>query len=178
MTSAAGCISIAEEALRTMLADSATFRTLVGAANQAQALDDIYTDGLPEPADGEALTLAELEGYRPYSVIFTAEENGVNRELEAGGDALWYDQTGQIRLRLEQDCPTGLDDQPSSWSNQQWRITIGNITRELRDLAAKPNEADYLAIRQITVAEGPYWSDPNLAETQGNFQGVELLVTY
>ncbi|GAG46667.1 unnamed protein product, partial [marine sediment metagenome] len=47
MTDPAGPLSLAKQAATATLADSATFRTLVGAANQAEALAHIYADRLP-----------------------------------------------------------------------------------------------------------------------------------
>jgi hypothetical protein len=175
MTAAAGTISLAEEALRVALADCAAFRTWVGAADRAEALESIYVDGLPAPAgDADVHTRAELEALRPYAILFTAEGDGVRRRLEAGGGTFCFDAGGRLIVRLVQDCPQSLDDQPTSWANQQWRQTVGLIRADLRQTAAQPNQAEYLAITRLAVASGPYWSPREVAVLEGVWQGVEL----
>lgn len=179
MTAAAGTISIAEEALRLALADCAEFRTWVSAADRAAALESIYIDGLPEPAgDADVHTLAEIQALRPYAIVYTAETDGVSRRLEAGGGTFCYSATGRLMLLMVQDCPESRDDQPTSWANQEWRKTIGLIRADLRQTAAKPNESEYLAIRRMAVANGPYWSPREVAPTEGVWQGVEIEVTW
>jgi len=178
MTAAAGCISLAEEALRKTLAESATFQGLVGAADATEALDSIYVDGLPAPASGDVHTLAELESLRPYAVIFTAERNGLTRIAEAGGNQLYFNQSGKLSLRLIRDCPDGYGDAPSSAANRTWRTLAGKIMDEVGELAAAANDADMLAITNIALVEGPSWPSPNLAATQGLFQQIEFTVTY
>ncbi len=172
MTAPAGSISLAQEHLRTMLADCDAFRTWAGAADQAEALERIHHEGLPAPANhADVFTLAELQAYRPYAVVYTGEENGFSRTLDAAGGDFSFASSGQLKLRLYQDAPESCGDEPSSDANLQFKNAIGQILDDLCELAGQPG---YLAFNQITLDNGPYWAHPNSAPTEGVWQGVEI----
>jgi hypothetical protein len=54
---------------------------------------------------------------------------------------------------------------------------VGGIIADLCDLAAA-GDAEHLAIDEIGVDYGPFVSAPELAATQGLWQGVELSVSW
>ena len=173
MTEPAGCLSLAESYLKTMLANVPAFQTWAGAADVAAALLKIHLEGLPKPADGaDSHTRAELEAYRPYAVIWMAEDNGLTLEHDATGALFGFTDSGRLMLRLEQDCPDGVGDQPSSDANLQFKNSIGLIVDGLCALAGT---AGYLAFERISVFDGPYWAHPDAVPGHGIFQGVELL---
>jgi hypothetical protein len=175
MTSPAGPLSLAAEYFRTALADSTAARTWLDADNQAEALARIHHHGLPGPANGREYTLAELQTYRPYAVVFAAEQNGFRATLEAAGDGFEYQRAGRLVARLYQNCPDALTDEPSSDANLQWSNTIGQI---IEDLLASSGKAGYLAFTALAVTAGPFWNHPKAAPAQGVWQGVELAVDW
>ena len=161
-TSPAGPISLAESVLRTTLADCTHFRSWVGAANQAQALDRIYLDGLPPPANNaDSHTLSELQALRPFAVIYTEEQRGWRTRQNAAGTRHWFIHSGSLTVRFEQDSPSDALDDPGEL-DRRFRNTIGQIVSTeddanpgLLELAGTPG---YLAITGIE-ASGPFRSD-------------------
>lgn len=145
LDAAAGGISLAEHYAAEMLAASAAFRTLVGAANAAAARQRIYFDALPPPEGDQAVFSAdELARYRPFAIVFTPSENSYRRVREATGT---YVESGQIGIHLEANVPgnLGSDDGPLMRS---WKNTVGQI---LDDLEALAYEAGYLAVNTFEV---------------------------
>ena len=172
--SPAGTLSKAQGYLRDTLAASSTFQELVGAGSAADAKGQIYHEGLPDPDDGEAFTLAELQKLRPYAVIWTAAENGFQRTFESSGADDTFDASGSLIMRLERDAPPPKNDEPASTLNTDWLNVVGQI---LDDLCELRRGAGYLMFETVTLEEW-YWSDPVLAETQGQFQGARIRVDW
>lgn len=168
----AGSLSLAQENLRVTLAACAKFQTWVGAASAAAALASIHHDGLPAPADAKkGYTLAELQGYRPFAIVYTQEQGGYSRQIAA---VRTYRDGGRLKLRLEQDVPALLAGDIAS-ADVAWKDTIGQI---IDQMAALAGVAPYLDIRQITVDDGPYRNHPDTAADQGDAQGIELGITW
>ncbi len=171
MTSPAGCLSLAQEYLRATLAASSNWQAAVGAQDADGALGRIYHEGLPAPSDRKAYTLQELMGLRPYAVVWTAEESGFTRSYESSDS---FDDSGQLRIRIERNSPDNLNDEPTSDANVQFRNLIGQIIDDLCDLRGG---AGYLAFLTITLQEW-HRSDPVDAETWGVTQGALILVEW
>jgi len=173
MTEPADTISLAESFLKASLADCEAFRTWAGAADQAEALERIYYDGLPEPAHGaEEHSLAELQNYRPYAVIYTAEALGFQK-LRVGAEA--WQASGRLILRLYQDAPAGADSQPSADANRVFKNCLGAIISGLCDLCG---QAGYLCFNAIRVDEGPYWGQPDDLPSHGVWLGAQLSIDW
>lgn len=176
MTTPAGSLSLAQEYLRATVAASATFQALVGADSAAEAIERIYHNGLPKPANGQTHTKAELQAYRPYGVVYTTEKQGFSRSVESVSGHFDFAESGQLTLKLVRESPDSAGDDPTAAANLDWTNLIGQIIDEMCDLAGL---ADYLAFHTISLVEGPYWPQhPKLIETQGLWQGVELLVQW
>lgn len=162
-----------------MLADSATFRTLVGAADQAAALTHIYRERLPDPAHGDTHTREELEALRPYAVVELVPGQSVLEHEATSGGSFDFGGRGQVRVTIERDVPAAYidaDDQVDlDAAEADWEAVIDGI---LTDLTALCGGADYLAARQITVAAGPYNWHPQYEPKEGRFQGVVLELSW
>jgi len=163
-------LSLAQEGLRVMLGDCATFRGLCGADDREEALSHLHHEGLPAPAEGSEHSKQELEAYRPYGVIYTDERNGFKRRRASTGS---FASSGRLKLRLYRSCPEAYEDEPTSDANLDWKNLIGQIVAELCALAIAGGP-EHLAFDDIAVDFGPYWSGPELAVTQGVWQAVEL----
>ncbi len=177
MPDPAGCLSLAQAALETTLADCAAFRALTDPAmDQAGALARIYQEGLPRPASGRTHTLAEFTTYRPYAIIWTDPERGFIATAEAASaDGTDFLDAGRLILEIERTATDVANDEPSSEDNLTWRNAIGQVIDNLKGLAG---QGGYLCITSIELEEGTYWNPPSLAKTHGVFQGVKLAITW
>lgn len=146
-STASGPVSLAQERARLTLADSTTFRTLVGAAGQAAALTCIYHDGLPPPANGSDHSLAELQGYRPFAIVWTHPDNGHVLARDSGGLGGSHQERGVILIDFEWDVATALADDRQAIALQAHNA-IGNIKKEMLALAGEYPYLDIMEIRQ------------------------------
>ncbi len=171
MTAPAGTISLAQQALKTTLADVTAFRTFADAGDQAAALARIHMEGLPKPGDGRQHTRTELETYRPYAVIFTDDPRGLIKTVDAHSGAFDFAAAGRLKLRIFQDAVDQYDNGPTADANVVFKNHVGEIIDGLCGLAG---QGGYLAFERIALDEGPYWGHPKLAPSQGVWQGAEI----
>ncbi len=173
---ASGSLSLAQENLRQMLAAVPAVQTWLGATDPdtavATALLRIYHEGFPSPAAGQdAHTADDLKTIRPCAVVYTDEDRGFSQVMEAVGHTFEFQERGKLKLRLYQNCPDSLGDEPTSDANLLWKNTIGAIIDGLCALSGQPG---YLAFHALHVDAGPYWGHPKEVPTQGVWQGVEI----
>ena len=73
--------------LQTMLSKCTHFQTWHGEVwDEAVALAHIYLGGLPRPANNnDSHTLAELNDFRPYAIVYTELEGGITFSQRAAG---------------------------------------------------------------------------------------------
>jgi hypothetical protein len=173
MVAAAGPISLAEEYLKTQLANVAAFQTFVSAANAAAALLSIYNDALPAPAAANGVyTKAELVALHPYAVVETDPEGGYEMTFAAmGSGGHEYLDSGRIILRMVRIVPadTSIQDAERGWKN-----TVGQIMDGLFDLAGG---AGYLAITGIALV-GLHRFHPDDEVDMGDAQGATIAVDW
>lgn len=101
-----------QQLLAATLADCSEFRNLVGATSAVEAKARIWHESLPRPADGrDAYSLAELQAYRPFALIFTNDLDGAMANRQASLPGAWSDR-GALRILLELDTPDALKDSP------------------------------------------------------------------
>jgi hypothetical protein len=167
---ATGCISRAEEALRVLVADAAAFRTLVGAADRASALIRVYRDALPPPAAGREYTLAEMQAYRPFAIVFTAPENGYTANWVSGGTGNGYGDSGELGLFICRDTPLAYVDDFGE-AMRGWKNILGDLIDDMKDLAGT---SDYLLVRQFRLAFGPQFNPEDEHKTIGDIQYAQL----
>ena len=145
MTDALGPISLAEQHLRTALADSSTFREWVSASTQEQALSHIYVSALPDPQFGREHTRDELESYRPFAIVF-AEENGPGFSATKIASEC-YDNEGILWIFLEMDVPREIAISAAE-IDIRMKNAVGSIIMDLLDLS---ETAGYLAINRAVM---------------------------
>ena len=153
------------------LADAAAFRTWVGAINQAEALAHIYEQALPDPAAGAAHTRSELEGYRPFAIIFVDAEEGFAFDRDAYGGAADFAHRGALWIMLEQTVDTQLT---AAESDRDWLNALGGIINDMEELAG---QAGYLDIASGTLVEYGRAPADWVAET-GDFHFAMLRVEW
>lgn len=181
LTAAEGSISLAQEYLRTMLADSTSLRTWMGVGSQAAALARIYHEGLSPPPAAEAYTPAELASFRPFVLLWTDENaGGFQRRVAAYGTADQFEEGGVIHVLLEQAAPAAPTASDLAECDRRWRNTIGKIIDDLSGNTAQAGlsgVAGYLSIRHLTVL-GPWRTPPDYIPTMGDAQQYEMVVTW
>jgi hypothetical protein len=173
MVAAAGCLSLVQETLRATLAAVTAFQALVDAEDAAQALASIHQDELPAPVDDNEFSGAELVDHRPYAVIRTAP-GGFHKSRIAGGDQFFFDEGGTLELQIVQDTPVSVVKDPAE-AQLRWMNTIGLIVDGLCDLAGT---SGYLDITEISLQDGPGRIHPDYRETEGDTQGVVMLIRW
>ncbi|MFA7254130.1 MAG: hypothetical protein WC107_06285 [Patescibacteria group bacterium] len=169
----AGAISLAEENFRTMLADSAKFRTLVGATagteaqKHAAALARIYREGLPPPTDKKEYTRTELEALRPCAIVFADEMDHITLERDSSDG---FAAAGSLTMMLFRTCPADQvlgNDRPSAAADQEWSDIVGVVQYELATLS---NTAGYLSFHRIRA--GTFNVPSGDVPAQGVWQGA------
>lgn len=164
MTEPVGSLPLWIDHLRQSLADSAAFRTWVGAANQAEALEHIHWDALPPPTDdAEEYTAAALAAYRPYALLGLDEEQGYQRTRVSQRG---FETACRLILMLIQADP-GSEDRTDD--DIAWQNTIEAITA---DIEARVNTAGYLCFDRWKIDEGPGRRHPDYDPACGAEQGV------
>lgn len=169
-----GSISLAESALRTMLSTVGAFQTWCGAADAAAALARIHLDDLPDPANLEGYTLSELQDYRPYAIVFTAELSGYWSQCE--GEEGWFSSAGRLMCHLEQDAAAAVGNRPTLDADQTFKNSLGAIVDGLREIRGQT--AGHLQFKRIGVAAGPVTAHPDEIPAIGLYQRAVLQIDW
>jgi hypothetical protein len=178
-----------QQLLAKTLADCTEFRNLVGATTHVAAQARIWHEALPRPASGrDSYTLAEMQAYRPFALIFTNDLDGAMATRQASSPAAWTDR-GTLRILLEINTPSAMADSPVLL-DQLVKQIVGRICKRpsdeastfngLMNLAHRTNESDgysYLAIDTVSF-RGYHRSNHNDQPGQGDFLFAWLEVMY
>lgn len=140
---AAGVLSLPMENLRTLLANSANFQTLVAAANAEEAKNSIHVF---------ALDAAAGVFTRPYALITNTPDRADYRaEGAAGGAAHFFTDSGTLYLWFEADIAAADEDSHQD-AGFVFQNTIGAIISDMKTLAGS---GTYLAVNAFTMVNGP-----------------------
>jgi hypothetical protein len=173
-----GVYDIQLEAAARSLADCATFQTLTGAADAAEAYGSIYQIGLPAPSDPQAgYTLTEWQSYRPMAIVYP-ESGGLQVERTATNR---WGASGKVLIDLERDCPSGnvVLDQPDVTTERAWVETIGDLVSELLDVSGfDSGDGTHLAFHRVSVIDGPGAGPPHMVHDYGVMLGATLALEY
>ena len=178
-------ISDIKAAFVTLLSNSSTFQTLVGAVAPegggegggedppfdaaAEAAKHIYNTYLP-PSDYEEYTLDELETLRPYALYWLAPVTDTLVSSDGFG------RSGEIHVRIERDIPAALQGQPAQVQST-WDAIVGGICDDLCALGRSPGYA--LPVTGVTLPEDyDYRLVRDERSTIGDIQGAEFTVTW
>lgn len=157
---ATGAIATSKHLLRESIATSTAFRTWE--ANNwtvAQARDRIYFDALPPPAANAAThSLAELNRYRPFCLIYKPADNGFRLRMAACGGHNQFVPSGVLVARFERLVPITQQRDPGE-ADRQFENFIGSLIRSgdtnNPGLVELSGQAGYLNITQVDEA-GPF----------------------
>lgn len=163
-----GPINIAKQMMRNTIAGSSTFQNLVGETTQADALNHVYEEVIPEKTND--YTRAELEALRPFAIVKTIPEDSyVIRRAARGTQNLFFD-SGRMSVEIERDAPgdgVGAD-------LVSFQTIVGNILVEMTNLAG---QADYLDINEFFLTDYMI-AHPDHIATQGDYQLAVIRVTW
>ncbi len=166
MTAPTGETGLARQYLRSGLADSASFRTWCGAANQAAALAHIFYDALPLPAaNAEIYSAAEITARWPYAVIYvidSARTRDAHDTFRAGGI---------FGVQLCQEVAAGDVAQPDEIAVKLLNAVEGMI----QDLEALIHTNGYLDFDEVAIAGPPRRAHPD--DVAGGLDEIELDLT-
>lgn len=165
-------IDDSQELMRTTLANSQAFQSLVGAANATEALTRVYGDQLPKPAVGTEHTLAELVALRPYAIVFIPSHHGWQIERDASGDSCW-NSSGIVHCIIQRSVPE-VDKDDHAKVDKDFRLIGGDI---VSDLVGMAEEMQRLAMHKISVS-GPYRTKNTELKSIGDAQAYEFMVEW
>ena len=145
--------------LRTMLAASSSFRAMMGAPTEAEALARTHLWG----ADEDDLS-------QPVSVVTPGQTyNRQAEELSLAGPAEWSSEAQPVwYARWPQ--PVGTDAESSF---RQLATLIDGVLTDLMSVGVQPGRAHPLGIR---LADGPALTEPDPSETWGAYWEVAFII--
>lgn len=168
------------QTLRTMLANCTAFRTMVGAATEADALARIYLGALPLSAfESEDAGLAELNNFRPFAIIGPTAPMAIKRQHIATGGGAWsHGRSGESMIFLERQHPaTGRNDV----NDLAWIDIVDSIVQS--NNVSNPglielHEAEsYLSLRAVEVLD-IYRGTEEEESSVGDYQRAEIKVSW
>lgn len=123
LTEPYGPLIRAEYALAITLANCTEFQDITSSADETEALESIYFEKLPPPADLSEYTLAELEGYRPFALITPLTYD--SRRVGSPGS---WDDYGALMVQIERDVPEDLSNDDAA-AMMDFKAILGRILR-------------------------------------------------
>lgn len=172
-TTPLGAISLAQDYLRKTLADCATWRTWVGAIDQAQSLNRVHLVGIAPPS-GDIYTRSELERKRPFAIVAMSPEGGFSARHIAGGGVREYGQSGAISIQIVDDVQREIAENFAE-IDIRFNNNVGQIIDEMKVLSG---QAGYLAIDTLEVESGPFRSHEDEESGVGDLIAIDLRVTW
>lgn len=129
--------------MKTLLASSTTFQTLVGAATVDAAKAFIFIGSYtPDTAM-----------VRPLAMI-SAVSADKSRVIGTGA---WLD-SGAFKIQIERDITSDYQDgNRQSDAELEFRNSIGEIIEDILSLSC---QAGYLMLRSVEISDGPYRYEP------------------
>lgn len=154
LDAAIGIVTTAEEKLGECIANATRFQTITSSANATEAKNHIYYGSLPDPANGSAYTREELEGYRPFAMIWTDENTGLTMAKRA--DRITWANSGSIFAWFEMDADSNDETQES---DRKWKNTIGELLFRTTQpdpfvgILENAGNANFLDIQRVVIRE-------------------------
>lgn len=167
-TAATGRLGKALSYLRTSLSNSAAFQTLTGSGNATEALEHIYLEALPPPANNaENYSLTELGTYRPFAIVF--KETFVRSKTAIPAS---FETALDLGIYLEQAIASEIADDP--WEVvMRWQNIIDAIREEVEAQADTAGRLCFDAIEQTELERCRSDEIPG----EGNHQWATLILS-
>jgi len=143
--------------LKDMLVDCPTFALIVPVNTE----DHVHDNALPLPSNGEYLTKAEYQTYRPFAILSTTRFQGRADGANASGASGTAYSIEHV-IQIERNTPAG----DAIVVGDEWERIVSAIEDELN---ARKGLAGFLAATSIEATETSR-SHPTLIEECGDFQ--------
>jgi len=172
ITEATGALTTVEETARHTLADCEAWRELTATVgNERSSLARIHTDALPPPPDeAEAYNREQVEGLRPYALLWLAADGGFRRHIVAKDTRNRFSDSGEVRVKICATVPSELAGDPAE-ADRQFKNSIGTIINQLCDLAG---QAGYLDFTELELTAGPWRNGDEEALAEGDVIGCDM----
>ena len=168
----AGCISLMQENLRNHIAETATFQTLVGAANPTAAKLRTHLKRLPKPgANRDDYTKADLDILAPYALVYMDYANGFSFTKESESE---FVPSGRMLINLVKKMKPEERENPEG--DQEFEDEIGVMLEEMNVLTN--SGGGFVNYDRIEIIEGPFHNEKNDFHTQGDIMHVMIAVTF
>lgn len=164
-----GPITCSQDAAKASLADCDAVRTLLGATDQAEALARIHVNYIPEPANSEHYTRAELDAIRPYVQVGDAREGGGMDNIAQGMAGL----SGELDIWLEREIAT---DETDAAAVAAMQTTIGRVMEEML-INSESGDGGYIIVSRMEW-DGPYLPMRDDEARLGRFIAGAIRVTW
>lgn len=142
LQAATNCWTEKEDRLIESLAQSAQFRTWVGAANTTEAKAHIHVEFLPPPADKDHYTSAEMDVLLPHAMIMDAGEGAITFDRACQDVGQFYFASGRKMVMFCARVNLETDTYPEAV--RKLKNVVGKILEEMNDLAGNDDTADYV----------------------------------
>ena len=141
VTAGTGAITTKEDVLAASLSRCAEFITWTGEINATAALTHVHFDALPDPADGNVYTDAELDALRPYVILFTDRAGGlIKSHVSTSGSGFDFADSGALLLHFVQEAADG---QSIAEQERLFKNSVGKIINQLCVLAGTGGESAF-----------------------------------
>lgn len=156
-------LSVAMDALRTLISESLTFRTWVNKATPTLAKADIHVVGLPDPAKSSGYGLQEIQALRPFALLgFPAAGGGLTAQRIGDGTQLTFNEFGRILMAFEDDIDPADSHEDAAF---KFLNNVGGIINDMVALAGVNGGFWAQAFEMV----GLWRSDPDDRSTAGDF---------
>ena len=174
-TTPANSLSLSLANFRTMLANVSAWQTWTEADNAAEAIVRIKIGGLPAPREAGQYTLAEMRGYRPYSLIHFDREGGGFQSLAlSGGPVPEFQDSGRIMWTVADDIE---DEIRGNFYEAEIRF-LNSLGAVWDGLKAIGNANPYLSITTIILETGPLRATPSEIDAMGDHIWARMAVEW
>ena len=165
-------LSLAMDSLRTLISESATFRTWVNKATPALAKADIHLVGLPDPAKSSGYELDEIQDLRPFALLgFPAAGGGLTASRIGDGTQLTFNESGLLMMAFVDNI-----DPADSHEDAAFKF-LNNVGGTFNDMVALAGSNGFLWASTLEMVE--VWrSDPDDRSTMGDFYWASINVSW
>lgn len=181
-TAATNVIAIAKERFRDSIAATTAFRTWEGNNwTVDQAKTRIFYDALPPPAtNAKSYTLAEIESYRPFCLVYKPVDGGLTLQHVANGGHNRFTPSGVLIAKFERSVPTAQQNDPGE-ADRRFENFLGALIQSNDQnnpgLVELAGTSGYLNINEFAEL-GPYRSLEDERTAIGDCQWYYLQVNW
>lgn len=173
-----GLITTPVDRLRVMLSKCYALQNWQGETyTEAELLDRIYLDALPDPDDGASRTKEESEALRPFILIGADVGSPLTIRKVAGGGGNWFDSSGTINVYVEQNAVGDTESEIDRAFQVTMEQTLKTNNQNQPGLLDQVDLPGSLNISSIIVM-GPYRIDHEEVEEMGDCQMFRLQVRW